>query len=111
MLPSSPMPHSWHITQSESTSCGICTNPVDEPLRVNDSPIGPSLLYSDPSPASLELTTELPTPAPVAAAPMASHPLITRAKTGIFKNRHPVNLALLGSYGPLSTLLASIELK
>ncbi|RVW62371.1 Retrovirus-related Pol polyprotein from transposon RE1 [Vitis vinifera] len=88
LLPSSPMPHSQHITQSGSTPCGICTNPVDEPLKVNDSLTGPSLPHSDPSPTSLELTTELSTPAPVATALMASHPMITRAKAGIFKNRH-----------------------
>ena len=88
------MPHSRHITQSGSTSCGICTNPVDEPLQVNDSLTGPSLPHSNTSPASLELTTELPTPAAIAAALMASHPMITRAKVGIFTNHHPANLAL-----------------
>ena len=111
LLPSSPMPPSQHITQFGSTSCGICTNPVDEPLHVNDSLTGPSLPHSDPSPTSLELTTELSTPAPVATALMASHPMITRAKAGIFKNRHMVNLALLGSFGLLSALLASTEPK
>ena len=111
MLLSSPMPHSRHITQSGSTPCGICTNPVDEPLQVNDSLTGSSLPHSDPSPASLELTTELPTPAPIAAALMASHPMITRAKVGIFTNRHPANLALLGSSGLLYALLASTEPK
>ncbi|RVW92433.1 Retrovirus-related Pol polyprotein from transposon RE1 [Vitis vinifera] len=111
MLPSSPMPHSRHITQSESTTCGICTNPVDESLQVNDSLIGPSLPHSDPSPTSLELTTELATPAPIAATPMASHPMITLAKAGIFKNRHPTNLALLGSSGLLYALLASTKPK
>ncbi|RVW36119.1 Retrovirus-related Pol polyprotein from transposon RE1 [Vitis vinifera] len=111
MLPSSPMPHSRHITQFGSTTCGICTNPVDESLQVNDSLIGPSLPHSDPSPTSLELTTELPTPAPIVATPMASHPMITLAKAGIFKNRHPTNLALLGSSSLLSALLASTKPK
>ena len=111
MLPYSLMPHSRHITQSGSTPCSICTNPVDEPLQVNDSLIGPSLPHSDPSPVSLELTTEVPTFAPIMAALMASHPMITRAKIGIFKNRHPANLTLLGSSGLLSTLLASTKPK
>ena len=84
---------------------------MDESLQVNDSLIGPSLPHLDPSLASLELTTELPTLAHVAAASMASHPMITQAKTGIFKNRHPANLALLGSSGLLSALLASTEPK
>ncbi|KAL6327530.1 hypothetical protein AAG906_021620 [Vitis piasezkii] len=97
-LPSSPMPHSQHITQSGSTPCGICTNPVDEPLRVNDSLTGPYLPHSDPSLVSLELTTKLPTPAPVAATPMASHPLITRAKLVFSKI---VILQILLSWDPM----------
>jgi transposase InsO family protein len=100
MPPSSPAPHSPHIPQSGSNPCDICTDPVDESLQVNDSLTGPS----DPSP-------ELPTPAPVTATPMPSHPMLTRAKAGIFKTRHPANLALLGSSGLLSALLASTEPK
>ncbi|XXG45770.1 hypothetical protein AAC387_Pa02g0759 [Persea americana] len=107
MLPSSPTPHSQHIIQSGSNPCGICTDPVDEHLQANDSLAGPSLPHSDPSPASPELTTELPTPAPVAA----SHPMLTRAKAGIFKPRHPANLALSGSSGLLSALLTFTEPK
>uniref|UniRef100_A0A2N9I5H9 Integrase catalytic domain-containing protein n=1 Tax=Fagus sylvatica TaxID=28930 RepID=A0A2N9I5H9_FAGSY len=86
MPPSSPAPHSPHIPQSGSNPCDICTDPVDESLQ-------------------------LPTPAPVAATPMPSHPMLTRAKAGIFKTRHPANLALLGSSGLLSALLASTEPK
>ena len=37
--------------------------------------------------------------------------MITRAKAGIFKTRHPANLSVLGSSGLLSALLASIEPK
>ncbi|KAJ8643177.1 hypothetical protein MRB53_004925 [Persea americana] len=107
MLPSSPTPHSQHIIQSGSNPCGICTDPVDEHLQANDSLAGPSLPHSDPSPASPELTTELPTPAPVAA----SHPMLARAKAGIFKPRHPANLALSGSSGLLSALLTFTEPK
>ena len=98
MLPSSPMPLSQRITQSGSTPCGICTNPMDEPLRVNDSLTGPYLPYSDPSLVSLELTIELPTPAPVAVTPMASHPLITRAKLVFSKI---VILRILLSWDPM----------
>jgi hypothetical protein len=111
MPPSSPAPHSLHIPQFGSNPCDICTDSVDESLQVNDSLTGPSLPPSDPSPASLELTTELPTPALVAATLMPSHPIFTRAKAGIFKTRHPAYLALLGSSGLLSTLLASTEPK
>jgi hypothetical protein len=85
----------------------ICTDPVDESLQVNNSLTDPSLPPSDPSPASLELTTKLPTPAPVAATSMPSHPMLTRAKAGIFKTRHPADLALLRSSGLFSALLAS----
>ena len=109
MPPSSPAPHSPHIPQFRFNPCDICTDPVDESLQVNDSFTGPSLSPSDPSPASLELTTELPTPALVAATLMPSHPILTRAKASIFKTRHPVYLALLGSSGLLSALLASTE--
>ncbi|KAL6338576.1 hypothetical protein AAG906_021291 [Vitis piasezkii] len=47
------------------------------------------------------------TPAP----PLGSHPMLTRAKAGIFKTRHPANLSVLSSSGLLSALLASTEPK
>ena len=50
-------------------------------------------------------------PSPIAAAPLGSHPMITRAKAGIFKTRHPAHLGLVGSSGLLSALLASTEPK
>ncbi|KAA8543969.1 hypothetical protein F0562_021854 [Nyssa sinensis] len=58
---------------------------------------GPSLSYSDFSLASLEPSTELPLVArtPSAAAPLGSHPMLTRAKAGSFKMRHPVHLGLV----------------
>jgi hypothetical protein len=42
---------------------------------------------------------------------MPSHPMLTQAKADIFKTRHPAYLALLGSFGLLSALLASTEPK
>ena len=48
-----------------------------------------------------------PTPAP----PLGSHPMLTRAKAGIFKTRHPANLSVLSSSGLLFALLASTEPK
>ncbi|XP_075666058.1 uncharacterized protein LOC142635884 [Castanea sativa] len=78
--------------------------------HVDDSLAGPSLSHSDPSPASL-VPTELPPAAPVADPLVSSHPMLTRAKAGIFKTRHPANLAFLGSSGLLSALLASNEPK
>ena len=37
--------------------------------------------------------------------------MLTRAKDGIFKTRHPANLSVLSSSGLLSSLLVSIEPK
>ena len=50
-------------------------------------------------------------PIPIAAAPLGSHPMITQAKAGIFKIRHPANLGLVGSSGLFYALFASTEPK
>jgi hypothetical protein len=42
---------------------------------------------------------------------ISSHPMLTRAKAGIFKSRHPANLGVFSSTGLLSTFLASAKLK
>jgi hypothetical protein len=110
MPASSPMPHSPHITQSRSNSCILCTDPVNEPMQMDNSIAGSSLQHSDPSSTSLAPTEPAP-PLPVAVSQMSSHPMLTRAKAGIFKTRHPANLAFLGSSGLLSPLLASVEPK
>jgi histone deacetylase 1/2 len=110
MPASSPTPHSPHITQSGSNSCILCTDPVNEPMQMDNSIAGSSLQHSDPSSTSLTPTEPTP-PLPVVVSQMSSHPMLTRAKAGIFKSRHPANLAFLGSSGLLSTLLASVEPK
>ncbi|RVW54702.1 Retrovirus-related Pol polyprotein from transposon RE1 [Vitis vinifera] len=76
------------------------------PSDVTDSLAGPSSpsLESRPPPVASDVA---PTPAP----PLGSHPMLTRAKVGIFKTRHPANLSVLSSSGLLFALLASTEPK
>jgi len=107
---SSPTPHSSYITRSGSNSYILCTNPMNEPIQMDNSIAGSSPQHSDPS--STSLTPTEPNPSlPVAVSYMSSHLMLTRAKAGIFKTQHPVNLAFLGSSGLLSALLASVEPK
>ena len=110
MPPSSPAPHSPQIAQSKSSPCVLCIDPVDESLKAGNSLAGPSLQHSDPSPTSL-VPTKLPPTTSVATIPTGSYHMFTRAKAGIFKTRHQANLAVLGSSGLLSALLASTEPK
>ena len=96
---SSPASNSRHIPQSGSTSCIICTDPVDESLQATDSHIGPSPSHSNFRSAFPELITELPMvdrPS-IVVAPLGFHPMLTRAKADIFKTRHPTHLGLVGS--------------
>ena len=88
----------------------LCIDPVDESLQAGNSFTDPSLQHSDPSPAAF-MPTKLPPAALVATISMGSYHMLTRAKASIFKTCHPVNLAVLGSSGLLSALLASTEPK
>uniref|UniRef100_A0A2N9GUK4 Reverse transcriptase Ty1/copia-type domain-containing protein n=1 Tax=Fagus sylvatica TaxID=28930 RepID=A0A2N9GUK4_FAGSY len=110
---SSPAPHSQHIPQSGSNPCIICTDPVDESVQATTSHAGSSLSHSNSSTAPPKPVTELPIIArpPISAASSSSHPMLTRAKAGIFKTRHPAHLSLVESSGLLSALLASTEPK
>jgi len=92
MPTSSPTPHSQYITQSGSNSCILCTDPVNESLQMDNSIASSSLQHSEPSSTSLAPAKLAPT-IPVAATQMSSHLMLTRAKAGIFKTRHPTNLA------------------
>ena len=73
-------------------------------MQVDTSLAGSSLPPSTSDPTSIELAVD-------SSPSLGSHPMITRAKAGIFKTRHPANLGISGSSGLLSTLLASIEPK
>ncbi|KAA8543806.1 hypothetical protein F0562_022017 [Nyssa sinensis] len=57
---------------------------------------GSSLSHSDFRPVSPEPSTVLPLVArtPRALAPLGSHPMLTRAKAGVFKPRHLAHLGL-----------------
>jgi hypothetical protein len=109
----SPAPHSQHIPQSGSNPCIICTDPVNESVQATTSHAGASLSHSNSSTASPEPVTELPIIARplISSASSGSHPMLTRAKAGIFKTRHPAHLGLVESSGLLSALLASTEPK
>ncbi|XP_068639484.1 uncharacterized mitochondrial protein AtMg00820-like [Aristolochia californica] len=81
---------------------------MDESLHTTNSLTGPPLLPIDPTPPR---SPSLPPTSPVAAIPMGSHPMLTRAQAGIFKPRHSADLAYCGSFGLLFALLTSIEPK
>ncbi|XP_068645125.1 uncharacterized protein [Aristolochia californica] len=69
---------------------------------------GPLLPTVDPS---LPGSTVLPPAASVPAISLGSHPMVTRAKAGIFKPRHSADITFSGSAGLLSALLTSTEPK
>ncbi|XP_068661654.1 uncharacterized protein [Aristolochia californica] len=71
-------------------------------LSVDNSLAGASLPSSVSSPPSIETAAHPP-------SPLGS--MITRAKVGIFKPRHPTHLGVLGSSGLLPALLTSTEPK
>ena len=71
-------------------------------MQVNTSIAGSSLPPSASDPPSIETAAD-------SSSSLGSHPRITRAKTGIFKTRHPTNLGILGSSRLLYALLASTE--
>ena len=73
-------------------------------MQVDTSFAGSSLPPSTSDPTSIEPTVD-------SSSSLGSHPIITRAKVGIFKTRHPANLGILDSYGLLYSLIASIEPK
>ncbi|RVW29453.1 Retrovirus-related Pol polyprotein from transposon RE1 [Vitis vinifera] len=102
--PPSPTSPSPHIPRSNSFPCNICSNLVDESVQVDTSLAGSSLPPLASSPHSIELADD-------SCSSLGSHPMITRAKAGIFKTGHPANLGVLGSSGLLSDLLASTEPK
>lgn len=90
-IKSSNMPHSQHITQSESISYGICTDLVNESILENDSVIVNMSLQENDSvtgPSLLHLTSislEEPNPAPATATSISSHSMLTRAKMVFIK--------------------------
>ena len=73
-------------------------------MQVDTSLAGSSLPPSTSDSASIEPTAD-------SSSSFGSHPMITRAKVGIFKARHPTNLGILGSSDLLFALLASTEPK
>ena len=79
---------------------------MDKSLQVTDSLVGPSSpsLKPRPPPVASDVALAL-------ALPLGSHPMLTRAKAGIFKTRHPTNLSVLRSSELLSALLASTKPK
>ncbi|CAI9763212.1 unnamed protein product [Fraxinus pennsylvanica] len=80
---------------------------MDESLQGTDSHAGSSSLHRAPSMSSVESATDpmITDPTSAHAFPLGSHPMLTQAKAGIFKTRHPANLGILGSSGLLSALL------
>ncbi|XP_012845775.1 PREDICTED: uncharacterized protein LOC105965758 [Erythranthe guttata] len=86
------------------TSSTVCPH---HSSNENDYNTGPQLSHSD----TPEITPELPMVDQNVVGPVASHPMLTRAKAGIYKPRHPAYMGLVHSYGLLSVLLTSTEPK
>ena len=76
---------------------------MDEFVQVDTSLAGSTLPPSTSNSISIQHTVD--------SSSLGTHPMITRAKAGIFKTRHPANLGILGTSVLLSTLLASTEPK
>ncbi|RVW37495.1 hypothetical protein CK203_113224 [Vitis vinifera] len=85
------------------TSSTVCPHRFSE---VPDSLTGPSSSSLEPRPPHVASDV-----APTPTSLLVSHPMLTRAKAGIFKTRHPANLSILHSSGLLSALLASTKPK
>ena len=100
---SPPTTSSSHIPRSSSFTCDICSDLVDESVQVDTSLAGSTLPPSTSNSTSNEPTVDF--------SSLGTHLMITRAKAGIFKTRHPANLGILGSSGLLSALLASTKPK
>ena len=92
-----------HIPRSSSSPCDICYELVDESVQVDTSRAGSALPPSTSDPTFIEPTID--------SSSLGSHPMITRAKAGIFETRHPANIGIFGSSRLLSALLASTEPK
>ncbi|CAI9758734.1 unnamed protein product [Fraxinus pennsylvanica] len=107
------MYHSLQITPSGSNPCVICTNSVDESLQVPHSLAGPPSPLLDPRLPPVEAAIDRSAPAlpSTPTSSLGSHPMITRAKAGIFRTRHLADLSILAPSGLLSDLLASTEPK
>ena len=98
-----PTTSSSHISRSSSSPCDICSDLVDESVQVDTSRASSALPPSTSDPTSMEPTID--------SSSLGSHPMITRAKVGIFKTRHPAILGILGSSGLISAVLASTRPK
>lgn len=77
-------PHSRHNTQSGFNPCIICADPLIESFQEPHS--SPSL-SNDQAPS--ETIAESGLDHPPVVAPVASHPMITRVKAGMFKPLSP----------------------
>ena len=75
---------------------------MNEYVQIDTSLAGSSLQPLTSGLASIEYNVD-------SSSSLGSHPMITRAKVGIFKTYHLVNLGILGSSGLLYVILASTE--
>lgn len=118
--------------QPRPFSCGVCADPRPCPAPVT-TPATDTLVAEpdDPIPSDSNASSEplgsaagsdsdddppaSPNPAPSVSIPTpldpspAGHPMITRAKAGIFKPRHQADLAHTSDHGLYSALFASTD--
>lgn len=118
--------------QPRPFSCGVCADPRPRPAPVT-TPATDTLVAEpdDPIPSDSNASSEplgsaagsdsdddppaSPNPAPSVSIPTpldpspAGHPMITRAKAGIFKPRHQADLAHTSDHGLYSALFASTD--
>ncbi|KAD2394260.1 hypothetical protein E3N88_41237 [Mikania micrantha] len=120
------------IQTSQTTPCTICatdllpntnnldqltTNPSAQSPTIQPQPIPPAaqtfvepITITPPSSTqipSAESTSSIPPPPP----PPTTHPMQTRAKSGIFKTKHKSNLAFHESCSLIQTLFAKMDPK
>ncbi|RVW98311.1 Retrovirus-related Pol polyprotein from transposon RE1 [Vitis vinifera] len=118
-LEPSPSPSSPTTTRvPPSPPCHSCADDFAvEPLQVSSSATESTFSSAAVSPVPASTTTLVSFAAPMdpihtttSAAP-ASHPMITRAKSGIFKPRHPAHLSFVQSSPLIHALLATSKPK
>ncbi|KAI3507180.1 hypothetical protein L1887_22027 [Cichorium endivia] len=117
--PSSPPVVPVSVSPPSSPPCGLCDEvsgspPVPPPATTSPASATTPSVSSPPSAtpdAPSTFDSGFSSPAVEPSPQPSGHPMMTRAKAGIFKPKHRADLAHLTSYGLLSALHASTDPK